>query len=111
MIDMGRHHMNEAIEMTNFKLAKGLTAEDFVAANADIDDWLKVQPGFQSRRIAELEDGSIVDVLIWDCAANGKDAAERIMAETARSPVHAAIDQRSVLWRIAEVRQSTYGES
>ena len=43
---MGRHQMNEAIEITTFKLAKGLTAKDFVAANADIDDWLKVQPGF-----------------------------------------------------------------
>ena len=103
--------MNEAIEIITFKLAKGLTAKDFVAANADIDDWLKVQPGFQSRRIAELEDGSIIDVLIWDSAANGKDAAQRIMAETARSPVHAAIDQRSVLWPIAEVRQTTSRKS
>lgn len=82
--------MNDAIEITTFKLAKGLTANDFVAANADIDDWLKLQPGFQSRRIAELEDGSIIDVLIWDSAANGKDAAGRIMADTARSPVHTA---------------------
>ena len=73
--------------------------------------WLKLQPGSQSRRIAELEDGSIVDVLIWDSAANGKDVPERIMAETARSPVHAAIDQQSVIWRIAEVRQTTSRES
>jgi hypothetical protein len=26
MIDMGKHQMNEAIEITTFKLAKGLTA-------------------------------------------------------------------------------------
>jgi hypothetical protein len=107
MIDMGKLHMNEAMEITSFKLAKGFTAADFVAANAGIDEWLKLQPGFQSRRIGELEDGSIIDVLIWDSSANGKDAAERIMDETGSSPVHAAIDQRSVIWRIAEIRQTT----
>jgi hypothetical protein len=111
MIDMGKQQINEAIEITTFKLAKGLTVKDFVAANVDIDEWLRLQPGFQSRRIAELDDGSVIDVLIWDSAANGTDAAERIMAETGRSPVHAAIDQRSVTWRIAEVRQTTTRES
>jgi hypothetical protein len=111
MIDMGKHRMNEAIEITTFKLAKGLTIKNFVAANADINEWLKLQPGFQSRRIAELEDGSIVDMLIWDSAASGKDAAERIMNEMRHSPVHAAIDQRSVIWRIAEIRQLTARES
>jgi len=97
----------EAIEITTFNLVDGRTAEDFVAANADIDVWLKRQPGFQSRRIAELDDGSIVDMLIWDSAAKGRDAAERIMDEMGHSPVHAAIDQRSVVWRIAQVRQHT----
>jgi hypothetical protein len=81
-----------------------LGMKEFVTANADIDQWLKRQAGFQSRRIAELDDGSIVDMLLWDTAANGEDAASRIMVETANSSVHAAIDQRSVVWRIAEVR-------
>ena len=111
MIDMGKHQINEAIEITTFKLANGLTAKEFVAANVDINEWLKLQPGFQSRRIAELEDGSIIDVLIWDSTIDGTDAAERILAETRGSPVHAAIDQPSVIWRIAEVRQTTTRES
>lgn len=96
--------MPSALEITTFKLAKGLGIKDFIAANTDIDTWLKRQKGFQSRHIAELEDGSIVDMLIWSSAANGRDAASRIMGETADSPVHAAINQRSVVWRIAEVR-------
>ncbi|MDN7181599.1 hypothetical protein M0D69_27065 [Caballeronia sp. SEWSISQ10-4 2] len=95
------------MEITTFKLAKGLIVEDFIAANADIDIWLSRQPGFQSRRIAELDDGSIVDMLIWDSVANGTDAAERIMVEMGHSPVHAVIDQRSVVWRIAKVQRQT----
>ncbi|AMO93082.1 hypothetical protein CFter6_0351 [Collimonas fungivorans] len=96
--------MPSALEITTFKLVKGLGIKDFIAANTDIDAWLKRQEGFQSRHIAELEDGSIVDMLIWRSAANGGDAASRIMGETADFPVHAAINQRSVVWRIAEVR-------
>jgi hypothetical protein len=96
--------MIEAIEITTFKLVRGLSPEEFVAANADIDEWLKRQPGFQSRRIAALDDGSIVDMLIWDSADCGRDAAGRIMEEMGHSPVHAAIDQGSVVWSIAQVR-------
>jgi NAD(P)-dependent dehydrogenase (short-subunit alcohol dehydrogenase family) len=46
-------------------------------------------------------------MLIWKSAANGSDAAARIMDEMGHSPVHAVIDQRSVVWRIAQVRQQT----
>jgi hypothetical protein len=98
------YKMSTALEITTFKLVKGLGVNDFIAANADIDAWLKRQAGFQSRHIAELEDGSIVDMLVWSSTAEGEDAASRIMGETADSPVHAAINQRSVVWRIAQVR-------
>jgi len=101
---MKGYRMTEAIEITTFKLAKGVTVEEFVADNADINEWLNLQPGFQSRRIAEL-DGAIVDVLIWDSAVYAREAADRMMEETAHSPVHKAINQRSVSWRVAEVRQ------
>ena len=38
--------------MTTFQLEKGKTYQDFIKANADVDSWLKKQPGFQSRHIA-----------------------------------------------------------
>ena len=107
MIDMAKHRKDEAMEITTFRLAKGLTVDDFIAANADIDEWLDRQPGFRSRRIAGTDDGSIVDMLIWASVANGTDAAERIMVEMGNSPVHAAIDQRTVVWSIAQVRLRT----
>ncbi|MFZ6647728.1 hypothetical protein ACO0LO_18540 [Undibacterium sp. TJN25] len=94
--------MKEAIEITTFHLA-GCSFKEFIAANADVDAWLRLQPGFQSRRIAQRDDGSIVDMLIWTTAANATSAMRRLMSELAQSPVHALIDQGTVSWTVASV--------
>lgn len=95
--------INEALEMTTFKL-KGCSCKEFISANTKIDEWLKKQPGFISRRIAEYENGTIVDMLIWKSVANGERAMNRIMTEMADSPVHDMIDQKTVSWNIAAVK-------
>lgn len=92
-----------AIEITTFKLA-GYTCKQFIAANADIDIWLKQQAGFVSRQMAEYEDGTIYDMLIWDSVSNGRLSMTRLMSEMAHSPVHDMIDQGTVSWRIAAVK-------
>ena len=92
----------EGIEITTFKI-RGCTFTGFITANADIDEWLKKQPGFQSRRIAEKEDGTIVDMLIWDSVEEGTTAMHLIMTEMAHSAVHELIDQRTVSWNIYPV--------
>lgn len=100
---MTRASAPEAIEITRFNLAPGLTIADFVRANADVDAWLLRQPGFVSRRIAQDGDGEVIDMLIWASAAQGEAAARRLMSELANSPVHAAIDQGTVSWTVAPV--------
>jgi hypothetical protein len=95
--------MTEAIEITTFKLDEQ-SCKAFIAANADIDEWLKRQPGFRSRRIAERDDGTIVDMLIWDSVEDGRRAASGIMTEMRHSPVHGMIDQSTVDWAVAPVR-------
>jgi hypothetical protein len=97
------HEMTEALEITTFKL-NGQSCKEFIAANADIDEWLKRQPGFRSRRIAERDDGTIVDMLIWDSAEEGRRAASGIMTEMGHSLVHGMIDQITVDWTVAPVR-------
>jgi hypothetical protein len=91
------------LEMTTFKLEKGKTYKDFIAANADVDVWLKKQPGFQSRHIAQQPDGTIIDALIWDSEADGTNATQNLMKELADSPVHDVIDQGTVSWKINPV--------
>jgi hypothetical protein len=98
--------MSRAIEITTFRLSSGLTINDFIAANADIDAWLAIQPGFVSRHICEREDGEIVDMLVWGSAEAGHRAAHGVTTEMAASPVHAAIDQSTVNWSIATVHHA-----
>jgi hypothetical protein len=95
--------MKEAIEITSFRL-NGCTFKEFIKANAEVDAWLIRQPGFRSRRIAERDDHTVVDILIWDTRAYGVAAAHRLMEELGSSPVHAMIDQHSVAWSVLPVR-------
>lgn len=97
--------MSEAIEITSFRLARGTCAE-FITANADVDAWLRRQPGFHSRRICERSDGLIVDMLIWASVADGEAAAGGVMTELADLPIHALIDQATVSWSVSPVRHT-----
>ena len=94
----------DAVEVTTFRL-DGCTLDEFVEANAKVDDWLRRQPGFRSRRIAERSDGEIVDVLVWDSVEAGEEAASRLMRELAHAAVHSMIDQTSVSWSVLPVRR------
>jgi len=96
--------MPSAVEITTFRLTPGLTLDAFIAANADIDPWLQIQPGFISRHICARDDGVVVDMLVWDSVEAGHRAASGVMTEMAASPIHAAIDQSTVTWTIAEAR-------
>jgi len=96
--------MTEAMEITTFRLAKGVTMKDFIAANADVDAWLKQQSGFILRRISQRADGLVTDMLLWTSAKNGERAADGIVTELAGSPVHAAIDHATVDWSVSRCR-------
>jgi hypothetical protein len=91
------------LEVTTFKLTKGNSYKEFIAANADVDQWLKMQPGFRFRHIAQKPDGTIIDALIWNSEADGTNAMHRLMTDLADSPVHDTIDQGTVSWNIYPV--------
>lgn len=98
--------MTQAIEITTLRLVRGLRIDDFIAANADINAWIRQQPGFIARRICEREDGMVVDIVMWETAAHGHRSATGIMTEMAHSPVHATIDHSTVEWTISDVHQA-----
>lgn len=100
-------NMPHALEITTFRLAAGLTGDDFVAANADIDEYLRRRPGFRGRHIAEDGDGGIIDIVVWDTRAEARASARGIMTEMADSPVHATIDHGTVDFRIVTVLRHT----
>ena len=92
-----------AIEMSIFKL-KGVSAEDFIQANSEVDVFLRRQPGFQSRTIIEQDDGTIIDLLFWDTVDDGTASAELLLVELKDSPVHGMIDLNTLTWIVAPVR-------
>ena len=92
-----------AIEITTFKLAGGLQLADFIAANADVDPWLRRQRGFVSRMLLQKPDGTVVDLVVWERVADARASARRLMRELADSPVHAAIDQGTVCWSVSPI--------
>ena len=96
--------MIEAVEITTFKLVRGCSGDKFIGANAEIDAWLKRQSGFRSRRILERDDGTIVDMLLWDSASESEASMHRLMDELRGSPVHKMIDQPTVSWSVLPVR-------
>jgi hypothetical protein len=97
--------MTEILEVTTLRLAPGLTPEDFVAANADINEYLKRQPGFEWRRILAREDGTILDIVAYDTIAHARAGASGITGEMGNSPVHATIDNSTVDWQLTTVLQ------
>jgi heme-degrading monooxygenase HmoA len=99
--------MTEALEVTTFRLAGSRTAEDFVAANDDINAYLKRQPGFRWRRITRHDDGTVIDIVAWDSIADAEAGANGIVTEMRHAAVHAMIDQGTVDWRLVPVLQHT----
>jgi hypothetical protein len=95
--------VTEILEVTVLRPAAGRTAADFVAANDDIDDYLRRQPGFRWRRIAVAEDGTVIDIVAYDSMAQARAGAAGITGEMADSPVHDTIDHGTVQWRLTKV--------
>jgi heme-degrading monooxygenase HmoA len=79
------------IELVTFRLQKGDT-EGFVDANAAINDWLKRQPGFVSRHLAERDDGTYLDIVFWQSHADALAASAKMMEEMAQSEAMTMID-------------------
>jgi hypothetical protein len=93
-----------AIEITSFLLQAEFSIQDFIEVNVPIDAWLKEQPGFISRHIAQETDGRISDVLLWGSVKQGTQAMHRLMDVFRDSPIHSMIDQGTVSWNVMPVR-------
>lgn len=93
----------EALEITTYRL-QDCTWGTFLRANAELDAWLRRQPGFRSRRIARRRDGTVVDMLLWDSVAHGTASARRVLRDLRGAAIHALIDPDTVSWDIAPVQ-------
>ncbi len=88
--------MNKTVEAVTFNLVAGGDPSAFVAANGKVNEWLRKQPGFLTRELSRLEDGSWLDIVHWKSTNDAKQAAERIMAELGDCECMRMIDPESV---------------
>lgn len=97
--------MSATLELVTFRLARG-TSQQFIDANASINDWLKRQPGFVSRHLAERDDGSFVDIVFWESHAAALAASGKMMEEMAQSEAMTMIDPMGLEMSHASIRLS-----
>ncbi len=83
--------MQPTLELVTFRIVHG-TGQQFIDANASINDWLKRQPGFVSRHLAERDDGSFVDIVFWQTHDAALAASAKMMEEMAQSEAMTMID-------------------
>lgn len=95
----------QSIEIVTFRLAGG-SADAFIAANASVNEWLRRQPGFLWRQLAEQQDGSFVDVVLWQSHDAALAAGAKMMEEMAQSPAMTMIDPSGLEMKHARIRVS-----
>ncbi len=97
--------MSATVELVTFRLARG-TGQQFVDANAAVSDWLKRQPGFVSRHLAERDDGSYLDIVFWQSHEAALAASGKIMEEMAQNEAMTMIDPMGLEMNHATIRLS-----
>ena len=88
--------MQSVMELVKFNLVEGSTDQDFVQANDKLNDWVKQQPGFQSRKLIKQQDGSWLDVVQWASLEQAQSAGEKFMADLGDSQCMAMINPETV---------------
>ena len=96
--------MSATLELVTFRTTR--SGQEFIDANASINDWLKRQPGFMSRHLAERDDGSFVDIVFWRTREEALAASGKIMEEMAQSEAMTMIDPMSLQMSHGNIRFS-----
>lgn len=95
--------MHPTVELVTFRLGRG-SAGQFVDANAAINGWLRRQPGFVSRHLAERDDGSFLDIVFWQSHEAALAASAKMMEEMAQDEAMTMIDPMGLEMNHATIR-------
>ena len=89
--------MNDRVlELVVFKLADGVSHDEFLATVDPVSRWAKTQPGFISRELAyDAEHDQYVDVVWWRSLDEAHAAAEAAMSSEACLPMFSKIELES----------------
>lgn len=89
---MSQHVM----EIVRFRPVAGVEPATLVQAAKEAHVWIKVQPGFVSRRLGRSEDGAWVEWIEWSDMASAGAAASGIGKTPATAAFLSSIDMTSI---------------
>jgi hypothetical protein len=84
------------LELVTFKLAKGISDEAFLAENEHLNNWVKIQPGFEYRALAKTNVGSWTDTVFWQNMETATAAQQSFGEEPSLQGMMKVIDVESV---------------
>lgn len=88
---------NLIVEIAQFKLAAGVSDEDFLhEAEVAQKNFLEKQSGYIDRELLKDKDGQWVDILHWNSIGEAQKAAEVMMTDPATQGFMQKIDPSSV---------------
>lgn len=86
---------NHVAEIVTFKLAKGVSAADFVAISQASEDFVRAQDGFVLRQLTCGDDGTWTDYVIWKDMETAKSVAAEFPKQPFCAPLMQAIAEGS----------------
>jgi len=84
------------LELVTFKLAKGISDEVFLAENEHLNNWVKTQPGFEYRALAQTNDGRWTDTVFWQDMETASAAQQSFGDEPSLQGMMKVIDMDSI---------------
>lgn len=88
--------MSNVVEIVQFKLANGFTAQDFLSSNKQMEKFLNEQKGMQYRSLCEKEDGTYLDIVYWENMDVAKQAQQAFFASPLCEKFAECIEKESV---------------
>ena len=92
--------------MVHFKTNKGVSVAMAKHAMQQMNEFVREQPGFVSRRTSVSEDGSFLDIVLWEDLESAKTAAEKANAMEGAGKIFKVIDQKSMTMAHFEIFNS-----
>jgi len=87
---------DRVLELVVFELADGMKQEEFLPAADTVSEWLRTQPGFQSRELSfSPETDKYVEAVYWDTLDQAVAASTASETSDACIPLFAMISKES----------------
>lgn len=87
--------MDDTLEIVMFRLAPGVSREEFLTHSLDVAEWLKSQQGYIGRTLFEA-DGQWIDLVQWETLAHAQASAAAVASAPETKSFLATIDPSSV---------------